>query len=78
MMLAPLPLLFTSYPAYLLPAMLVWLLVILMITALAAAWRESGLPPQMAALMLAVGGVACLIGTVFFIVVALAIHPVYS
>ena len=77
-LIAPVALFFISYPAYLLAGVLVWTLVILMIAALAVAWRESRLSPAMALLMLTVGALAALVFAAYAIVVGLAIHPVYS
>jgi hypothetical protein len=81
MVVAALPIVFIQYSTYLLAALLVWLLVILMLVAVATAWRESGLRARTALLMLGVGGVGGLAVTaaVFWllILIALVIHPVY-
>jgi len=77
-LIAPVALFFLSAPAYLLAGVLVWLLITLMIAALAVAWRESRLSPAMALLMLAVGALSALVFAAYAIVAGLAIHPVYS
>jgi hypothetical protein len=65
--------------AYVLPAALGWMILILMVAGFVAAWRESGIAPKWALLAAVGGGIAGIFaaGCIFYmvLVIALIIHP---